>query len=428
MKNIFLILFVLSTFIFISCDNTNSDDNAPCFDISCSDLGECGIDNDNNPVCICNSGYHSVGLNCIEDGVTPTCDNFSCPKNAKCELQNDTPKCICDNGYILDNNICIEEINACSDDPCTEENKTVCEVSGSSYVCKCDSGYTETENGCEKLKNLHLRLMAANTTTGKYGLYQSDGIRIFQAIDADIIMVQEFLYKNDIEELVEKIYGKNCLSERKCYFYQGGRSKPNGIMSKYPIIDTGYWKDSGYNDRNLDWAIIDIPGDVELYAISVHLSTDGGEQTAPAKMIAQKIAAHKQANPGEYYYTVGGDFNGSTAVRAFGTNGAFVTSDPKPESEKCRRSKSSYKCTNTNHGRTKHYDWILESSNLSKLRVTTKLCKDNNSDCLNYPKGLVFDTREYINKSDYISPARLNDSTDTYMQHMAIIKDFEIKF
>ena len=432
--NLVTILSLFFLIFFVSCDDNTevAEDGSPCSGITCSEHGECALTNEKAAVCICDNGYYVNGLNCVEDGTKITCEDIECSDNSSCEMNGETPQCICDENYHIKNNICIKDVDPCETNPCKESHKTVCEalsMEEGDYSCICDDGFTQTTNGCEELSEVKLRLMAANTTTGRYGFYQSDGIRIFQAIDPDVIMVQEFLYDGSIDTLVEKIYGAGCLSQKKCFYYRGDRSKPNGIISKYKIIDHGFWRDSGYSDRNLDWAIIDIPGNIELYAISVHLSTKGSEQVAPARMIATKIAAHKAANPGKYYYVVGGDFNGSTAVGGFTSSNAFDGSDPYPESEKCRTGKGSYKCTNTNHGRTKHYDWILESSNLSKFRVTTKLCKQNDkNDCLEYPKSLVFDTREYINKSDYILPAKLNDSSDEYMQHMSIIKDFIIKF
>ena len=436
-KKIAMMIFII---IFISCNETESVNiTTACDNINCSNHGECGLNNDRSATCICDDGYYVDGINCLENGVEPTCENFACKEHSKCELRDGDPTCICETGYSSNGTLCVEDHNACTDNPCTQENKTKCELTSDSYNCLCNDGYgLEDDGSCKKMEKYRLRLMAANTTTGRYGLYQSDGIRIFKGINPDVIMVQEFLYANKIDELVEKIYGINCLSEKKCYYYQGSRGKPNGIISRYKILKTGYWKDGGYGDRNLDWAIVDIPGDKDLYAISVHLSTKGSEQTAPARMIAKKIAEHKRTYPNKYYYVVGGDFNGTTAARAFTTEAAFSLSDPAPESENCRTGqirgegkKKRYKCTNTNMTRRKRYDWIMESLDLSQLRVATKFCnKDNPEDCISYPNSLVFDTREYTSDvmNKYFYPTRLNDSTDQYMQHMAIVKDFEIKF
>jgi len=64
-------------------------------------------------------------------------------------------------------------------------------------------------------------------------------------------------------------------------------------------------------------------------------------------------------------------------------------------------------------------------------QMPSKFCAQNSTtDCMTYNNGLVFDTRNFSQtKLDkYFSPTRVGDSNVRNMQHMGIIKDFEITY
>ncbi|MEJ0089365.1 MAG: hypothetical protein WDM80_06420 [Limisphaerales bacterium] len=44
---------------------------------------------------------------------------------------------------------------------------------------------------------------------------------------------------------------------------------PNGIISRYPMINSGYWVDTLVANRGFAWAQIDLPGTNDLYVVSV---------------------------------------------------------------------------------------------------------------------------------------------------------------
>ncbi len=260
----------------------------------------------------------------------------------------------------------------------------------------------------------HLKVMAANITSGNAQSYQGPGIRIFQAIKPDIALVQEFNYNDgSIRDLVDTAFGKNF------HVCEGDGQIPNGIVSKWPILKCAYWDDPNISNRDLDYAIIDIPGDKDILAVSVHLHTKpSGDQVTAGRVIADKIYEIQQKNPGKYYFIVGGDFNGPSAVSSssFGAHNVFAINDPYPVSKSGKYG--------TNAHRTKHYDWVLVSPDLSDFQVSTDY------GTFKYPHGLVFDSREYSQSEldSHFSPVKTSDSGATNMQHMSVTKDFEVKY
>ncbi len=266
---------------------------------------------------------------------------------------------------------------------------------------------------------LSVRAVAANVTSGNGQDYdEGHGIRILQGLKGDIVMVQEFNYKQNTAANYREMVDKVCGTE--CSYSAGTGQIPNGIISKWPITSKGKWDDPNINNRDLDWAVIDIPGPRDILAISVHLHTSpSSDQVTAAQVIAKQVYTKMKSDPDKYYYIVGGDFNGPSAVSdsGFGKYSGtkiFYVSGPHPESED-----GDY---GTNASRSKQYDFVLADYDLHTFQTTVKYTN------FSYPNGLVFDTREYsqseLNAS--FSPAQKGDSDSTNMQHMAIVKDFVI--
>ena len=257
--------------------------------------------------------------------------------------------------------------------------------------------------------DVRLRLMAANITSGNYQSYDpGEGTRIFQGTDPDVVMIQEFNYGSnsaaDIRAFVDLAFGTSF-----SYYREGGAQIPNGIISRYPILASGEWTDPRVSNRDFAWAKIDIPGPVDLWAISVHLLTTS---TTERNLEAQELVAKIQQNipPGDYV-AIGGDYNtGSRTESCISTLSQVVTtSSPYPVDRNGN--------ANTNAGRTKPYDWVLVSSGLHARRTSVDIGASS------FANGLVADTRVYSPISE-ISPALSTDSGATNMQHMGIVRDF----
>lgn len=280
---------------------------------------------------------------------------------------------------------------------------------------------TEGGNG----ETVSFRAMAANISTGNNQSYDpGHGIRIFKAVKPDIVMIQEFRYgrnnDDDINSMVSSTFGPE-------YFYSRGRYVdsswiPNGIISRFPIIESGYWKSNLANNRDWDWAILDLPGNKELLVVSLHLLTEkNAQEIGPlTREIENKIADDKKKNL-EYYVMVGGDFNSSTVLNgktdlkrvvytSFSNNG----SRPKDQDGD----------TTTNATRGKTLDVLLVDDDLQQKEIPTIIGRHS------YDHGHVFDSRVYdkLGELGDVTPVQADDckgGKPIYNQHMAVIRDFE---
>ncbi|HQN73334.1 MAG TPA: endonuclease, partial [bacterium] len=198
---------------------------------------------------------------------------------------------------------------------------------------------------------------------------------------------------------------------------------PNGIVSKWPITSSGYWDDPTLSNRELMWGIIDIPGPVDIFAISVHLHTDpASDQIEASLVIVDAVKTHRLAHPGEYYYVVGGDFNGTSSVstNGFGKDSTFYVSAPHPVDDEGT--------IYTNANRDKHYDFVLGDYTMHGFQIPVVYNSVINSSKKTYTNGLVFDTRTFSQSEldEYFPDALTSDSGASSMQHMAIVKDYFI--
>ena len=251
----------------------------------------------------------------------------------------------------------------------------------------CSNEETDNFDG----DSIHIRIVAGNITSGNKQSYDpGDGIRIFKALKPDIALVQEMNYKNnsdsDYRNFAQQIVGTNCYAVDDADY-----QIPNGVVSKYPIKSHGYWKDPNISNRALMWAVVDIPGKKDVFAISVHLHTKPpSDQTKAAQVIVDEIAKLKSSKPDKYYYVVGGDFNGDAAVSSngFGKNNTFYIAGPDPVDEKGNEE--------TNAGRKEQYDFVLADYPLHEFQVPVVYYSNEDSTKTKcYENGLVFDTRVY---------------------------------
>ncbi|MEO8877870.1 MAG: endonuclease/exonuclease/phosphatase family protein, partial [Polyangiaceae bacterium] len=154
----------------------------------------------------------------------------------------------------------------------------------------------------------HLRIMAGNLSTGNNQNYDGgEGERIFTGLHADVILIQEFNVGDNsdgvAQTFVETVCGPGCSYFREPTSYH----IPNGVISRFPIVSSGDWDDPSTTDREFAWAQIDIPGPIDLYAVSVHLLTSGSTQRSTQ---ATDLVALVNANvPAGSYVVIGGDLN-----------------------------------------------------------------------------------------------------------------------
>jgi len=256
-----------------------------------------------------------------------------------------------------------------------------------------------------------LRIVAGNLTSGEGQDYdEGHGIRIFSGLKPDIALVQEFNYRSnsseDLRAFVNSAFGSGFH-----YTRESGAQIPNGIVSRYPILDSGEWNDPYVTNRDFSWARIDIPGDVDLWAVSVHLLTSSAtSRNNEAKSLVSFIKANVPAGD---YVVIGGDFNTTSRSESCLSTlrSVVVTSGPYPAD---RRGDS-----DTNAARSRPYDWVTVNAALAGHATSTVIGSSR------FANGLVADTRVYSPVSE-LSPARSTDSGAYSMQHMAVVRDFLI--
>jgi endonuclease/exonuclease/phosphatase family metal-dependent hydrolase len=264
--------------------------------------------------------------------------------------------------------------------------------------------------------NLTLRVMAANITSANGQSYEAEGIRIFQGLKPDIVAIQEFQYggstaSNDLRTLVNTAFGAEF-----SFYCEPNNGIPNGIVSRWPIIDAGWWDDPFVTDRDFAWARIDLPGTNDLYVVSVHLYGSGNESDRGVE--ANIVKAHIQTNfPANAWVVVGGDFNAVNRGEMCVDNFKTILSDSPIPSDR-----ESGGDEDTNANRNKPYDYVLPSFAFTNRQVPVVIGANI------FPKGLVFDSWDYSTNYTLgdVAPVQFGDSHVANMQHMAVIKDFMI--
>jgi Endonuclease/Exonuclease/phosphatase family len=254
-------------------------------------------------------------------------------------------------------------------------------------------------------QTVRVRLMASNQT-GNNQKYGPEASRIFQALDPDIVMMQEFNVGDNsagaIRSYVDQAFGTNYV-----FFRESGPGIPNGIVSRYPILESGEWDDTSLTERDYAYARIGLPNGRNLWAVSVHLrTTSAGERLAEATELVAYIKGQVPAND---LLALGGDFNTDNRTEACVNKlgELFVTASPYPRDQQNN--------TNTNNGRNKPYDWLLADPDLDPFSTTLSVGSSN------FPDGLVFDSRVFTPLSA-VAPVLVNDSSS--FQHMGVARDF----
>lgn len=279
------------------------------------------------------------------------------------------------------------------------------------------------DSGGGQGETVKIRAMAANITTGKQQSYDpGHGIRIFKAVKPDVVMIQEFRYGNntasDIDTMVKDAFGPEYSYVRGQY--DNVKRIPNGIISRYPIIDSGSWESNVVPDRDWDWALVDLPGSKELLVVSLHLHTKNNSQEIPplTRAIETKIAEDK-ANGLTYYVMIGGDFNSGSVLTSNTDLRRVVYTSFGSESTRPQDQNGN---TRTNESRRKLLDVLLVDRELQEKEVPVKIGRHS------YPHGHVFDSRVYAERGELgdVPPVQANDCDGSFQnQHMAVIREFQ---
>jgi len=269
-----------------------------------------------------------------------------------------------------------------------------------------------------------LRVMAANISSGRFQSYPNPGpgVRIFQALQPDVVLIQEFNVNtrrggaNDeaaVDRWVDDVFG----TDYHWFREPGGDSIPNGVISRWPIVESGEWNDASAPNRDFAFTRIDLPGATDLWAVSLHLLTRNSRiRDVEAAALVEAMRRHPV--PEEDYLIVGGDLNTSrrdepaltTLGQVIDTLGPFPSDGNDPPDG------------DTNSRRRRPYDWVLTDSELEARTIATVV-----GDFV-FPEGLVFDSRIFTEAdlAEAFAPVLRGDSDAPQMQHMAVVRDFGI--
>lgn len=266
--------------------------------------------------------------------------------------------------------------------------------------------------------NTTIRVMAANLTSGNGQSYQAPGLNIMKGLMPDIVAIQEFNVGTktaaEFRSMIDSTFGTNFVYYREPYTANG--NIPNGIISRYPIRFSGSWGDAQQSqpNRGFAWVQLDIPGTNDLYVISVHLLTrDAPTRNSEALALKARIQADFPANA---WVIIAGDTNiGDPSEAALATFKTFLSDFPIPTDAESGGD------ADTNAGRAERYDYVFPSFNFSSNRVASVVGGRT------FPNGLVFDSRVFTNIAN-VPPILSTDSGASMMQHMGVIKDFNVSY
>lgn len=261
-----------------------------------------------------------------------------------------------------------------------------------------------------------IRIVAANLTSGNQQSYSPDngnhsnpegaGARILKGLKPDVVLIQEFNTTISPRQWVNETFG-----EEFSFMQEADAQIPNGIVSRFPIVESGEWKDPHLDNRDFAWAKIALPNGETLWAISVHFySKKSDVREKEAKEIIRSL---REKIPEKDYVVIGGDFNTRTpdepCIRALS---AIFPLQIDPPVDQAWNSA-------TNANRNKPYDWVLPDTDLLEHAVPVRLAGQE------FEHGLVFDSRAFWPLAQ-LPPIQSADSAAPQMQHMAVVKDFWI--
>ncbi|MBL8922132.1 MAG: endonuclease/exonuclease/phosphatase family protein [Myxococcaceae bacterium] len=257
---------------------------------------------------------------------------------------------------------------------------------------------------------VRVRIVAANLTSGMLQSYDpGHGQRILQALAPDIVAIQEFNFGDNSDASIALFV--DATFDAGFHFHRGTGRIPNGVISRWPFVDAGEWNDSRTTDREFTWAVIDAPGPIDVWVVSLHLlSNTSANRNAQAGELVQYVSANV---PGGAHLVLAGDLNtDGRGEAALGTlDASVVVTGPWPTDGTLPDGGNGFTSTNRNRA----YDWVLASPSLHAMETPVVLGSQY------FPSGLVFDTRVF---TPLPPPALVGDSIAPNMQHMAVVRDF----
>lgn len=263
---------------------------------------------------------------------------------------------------------------------------------------------------------VRIRFVSANLTSDRAQSYSPDngnhsnpegaGARILKALNPDIVLIQEFNTTVPVRQWINRTLGEDFVFTR-----EEGKQIPNGIISRFPIAESGVWDDPVLDNRDFVWARLRIRDQRDLWAVSVHLHSKGA--SSRARQSAALVEFVRSKVPAGALLVIGGDLNTrGTDETCFPVLSEIAVVPENPPAD-------GHGIIHTNAPRNRPYDWILASKPLHQSQVPVEIAERT------FKHGLVFDTRVF-EALDKLPPAQKGDSGVPNMQHMAVVREFVV--
>ena len=149
-------LYLCTLLLATGCDESKGKmiEHSACDNISCGGHGLCLVNANQQPICMCTSGYKTPAdnaLDCVADDSLSSgnaCEGVTCSAHGNCLLTTEGKSvCLCDTGYHISSEnplACIADItqpaNACDGVTCSSHGSCLLSTDGQA-VCLCDTGY-----------------------------------------------------------------------------------------------------------------------------------------------------------------------------------------------------------------------------------------------------------------------------------------------
>ena len=270
-----------------------------------------------------------------------------------------------------------------------------------------------------------IKVMTANLNSGVPDYsdwYRESAENIFEGLEPDIVLIQEFNLPSGTThaEFINRVFGLGF--DYYCEPDIGGDwAMPNGVISRWPIKSSGKWNDSQLTNRSFVWAVIDIPGDIDLQVVSIHLKSGGSNddiqtRTSEASQLKNYVAVNFDNNK---YIIVGGDLNLQYDGQSpFSTFESYLdATDHRP------RDRDGDTDTNSTTPRSKPYDWIMPNTLMDHQHTTIHIGSESQA----YSEGIVFDS-EVFTPLNSVPPIVSGDSRASGCTHMAVMKAFTTEY
>jgi len=140
---------------------------------------------------------------------------------------------------------------------------------------------TATPTATPTSPDLAIDVMTFNTSNSSYCSIE-ESIRLCQGLQPDVALLQEWSRADgNYRAWVDDAFGSS-FSYVRDSSGDGIASMGNGIVSRWPFLSSGSWDDVEVSGRWFDWAVIDIPGDINLQVVSVHLKATASDDSPPS--------------------------------------------------------------------------------------------------------------------------------------------------